>query len=47
VNQAVFKVYADWYGFTPDGEKKLYLDDLFLGCSSDDEAVAGHSQGSP
>ena len=32
--QAVFKIYADWFGFTPIREKMLYLDDLFVSCGS-------------
>jgi hypothetical protein len=32
VRQAVFKVYADWFGFVPTQEKALYLDDVFVGC---------------
>jgi hypothetical protein len=32
--QAVFKIYADWFGFTPNREKMLYIDDLFVSCGS-------------
>ncbi len=36
VNEAVFKIYADWYGFSPTQEKTLSVDDVFVGCVSDD-----------
>jgi len=32
VTQTVFKIYADWFGFTPVQEKALSLDDVFVGC---------------
>jgi hypothetical protein len=32
VTKAVFKIYADWQGFTPNLDKNLYLDDVFVGC---------------
>jgi len=32
--QAVFKIYADWFGFTPSQAKSLYLDDVFVGCGA-------------
>jgi len=31
--QVVFKVFADWQGFIPDGEKHLNLDDVMLCCA--------------
>ncbi|HUI45131.1 MAG TPA: hypothetical protein VL122_03935 [Nitrospirota bacterium] len=34
VTRAVFKIYADWFGFTPNQEKMLYLDDVFVSCGS-------------
>lgn len=30
--KAVFKMFADWQGFTPAGEKSLFLDDVVLSC---------------
>jgi hypothetical protein len=39
VRQAVFKVFADWYGFTPTQEKNLFLDDVFVGCDPTQEKV--------
>ena len=35
VTQAVFKIYADWFGFTPTHDKTLRIDDVFVGCMSD------------
>jgi hypothetical protein len=32
VTEAVFKIYADWQGFTPSNVKYIYIDDVFVGC---------------
>lgn len=32
--RAVFKIYADWFGFTPVQEKRLLLDDVSVQCGS-------------
>jgi|GEM_PF-3318053 len=32
VTQAVFKIYADWEGFTPVLERNIYFDAAFIGC---------------
>ena len=34
VTRAVFKVYADWFGFTPTHDKALCIDDVFVSCIS-------------
>lgn len=33
VRQATFKIYADWFGFTPVRDKSLYLDDVVVSCA--------------
>jgi hypothetical protein len=34
VTRAVFKIYADWFGFTPTHDKALCIDDVFVSCIS-------------
>jgi hypothetical protein len=32
IRQAVFKLYADWFGFAPANEKYFFVDDVFISC---------------
>jgi hypothetical protein len=32
VKDASFRLYADWFGFIPNKEKSLYVDDIFVSC---------------